>query len=373
MTVKLNINPNILSWAIEKFNLNIEDIYSKFPRLRQENSLTVKQAQSLAQKLNIPFGYLFLEQPPEQKRDLPFFRTANSDVEIDANTLEQIKILQKRQAWLSEFLQENDFPRLEFVGKFNLSTPNETILNDIYSRLDLKEGWTLDLPNRNKVIEYLVSKLEQNNIIVVFSSVVGNNNKRKISPNQCRGFVLVDDYAPFMFINSADWLSAQLFTLAHELAHIWLGQSVGFDYNFLLPADDQIERKCDAIAAEFLVPKNLILKFWDKDLGFESNLDKLYKVFKVSRLVIARRALDLHLINRDKFFEFYNMTKKKFAQKQSSDSGGNFYATQQKRLNRKFLHFIKDALQSRNLLYRDAYLLTGLKGKSFNQLLKNLH
>lgn len=95
-------------------------------------------------------------------------------------------------------------------------------------------------------------------LLPFFNGVVENNSHRKISVYECRGFVLVDEMAPFMFINNADWKSAQMFSIVHELAHIWTGHSAGFDFRRLQPADDPIEKLCDQIAAEFLVPEVVI-------------------------------------------------------------------------------------------------------------------
>ncbi len=372
MTVRVNINPNIVEWALNKISASKEEIYTLFPKLREEPKLTVKQAQTLAKKLKIPFGYLFLPAPPETSIDIPFFRTLGESSEIDTNVVELIKIFQQRQTWLREYLKDNYYPKLDFVGKYNINTPDQVIIDDIYKTLGLKRGWTLYSTNRSVVISTLIERLEEQNIIVVFNSVVGNNNNLKIPVSACRGFVLIDEYAPFMFVNSADWPAAQLFTIAHEIVHIWLGKSAGFDYDFLMPANDPLETKCDRIAAEFLVPKDIFLEMWKNELDFDKNLSHLSRKFKVSRLVIARRALDLRLITRDEFFAFYRHTKEALRGKENKETGGNFYATQQKRLSRKYLYYIKNAVQSGNLLYREAYLLTGLKGKTFNELLKKI-
>lgn len=96
----------------------------------------------------------------------------------------------------------------------------------------------------------MVLHIEDKGIITVFNGIVENNTSRPIPVDECRGFVW-DEMAPFMFINNADWKSAQMFTIVHELAHIWTGHSAGFDFRKLQPADDPIEILCDKVAAEF--------------------------------------------------------------------------------------------------------------------------
>jgi Zn-dependent peptidase ImmA (M78 family) len=106
--------------------------------------------------------------------------------------------------------------------------------------------------------DHLIKHVEDKGIITVFNGVVENNTSRPIPVDECRGFVLVDEIAPFMFINNADYKSAQMFTIVHELAHIWTGHSAGFDFRKLQPADDPIEVLCDKVAAEFFSSRKYI-------------------------------------------------------------------------------------------------------------------
>jgi Zn-dependent peptidase ImmA (M78 family) len=208
----------------------------------------------------------------------------------------------------------------------------------------------------------LVLHIEDKGIITVFNGVVENNGFRKIPVDECRGFVLVNEMAPFMFINNADWKSAQMFTIVHELAHIWTGHSAGFDFRKLQPADNPIEILCDKVAAEFLVPENSFNEVWD----YNPTIRYASRYFKVSEIVIARRALDTGKLTRQQFFAFYEeYSNREFAKKELQSSGGDFYATTKKRLSLTFASHINNAVKSGNLLYRDAYKLTSLKGDTF--------
>ncbi|HEY5705795.1 MAG TPA: ImmA/IrrE family metallo-endopeptidase [Terrimicrobiaceae bacterium] len=79
-------------------------------------------------------------------------------------------------------------------------------------------------------------------MLVVINGVVGNNNRRKLDPVEFRGFVLCDRYAPLIFVNGSDFKAAQMFTLAHEIAHLWLGRDDVFNLPDLQSGDSEIER-----------------------------------------------------------------------------------------------------------------------------------
>ncbi|RYX83396.1 ImmA/IrrE family metallo-endopeptidase, partial [bacterium] len=193
-----------------------------------------------------------------------------------------------------------------------------------------------------------------------------NNNHRQVNLEECRGFVLVNKFAPFMFINAGDGKAAQMFTIAHELAHIWIGASAGFDMQQMLPADDPIELLSDKVAAEFLVPTESFIRKWKEN----SDIRILARYFKVSPIVLARRALDIGKITKNSFFKWYADYKTEVKdKKENTSSGGDFYATQRKRLGLRYIAFIDKAVREQQLLYRDAYKLTGLKGDTYENFI----
>ncbi len=369
MRTEANINPDIIPWAITRAGYNIDDIISQKPNVGEwiagNKKPTVKQLEEFSKKVYLPFGYFFLPKLPSEKLPIPFFRSeANEKTETSINVFDTVLEIQRRQDWLRDYLTENEFDELDFVGKYKNETNVSRIVSDIRKTLDLPEMWASDFNTWQEALNHLSAQIEDKGILMVFNGVVGNNTHRKIPVEECRGFVLVDNYAPFMFVNNDDYKSAQMFTIGHELAHIWIGKSAGFDFRKLQPANDPNEILCDKIAAEFLVPEKAFNSIWEES----KSISKAAKTFKVSQIVIARRALDTGKINKSQFFRFYDeYSRAERYKKDNTGSGGDFYATAKNRVSVTFASHVNNALKANKLLYRDAYKLTGLKGDTFEK------
>jgi len=369
MKNEVSVNANVLIWAINRAGYELQTFTKKFPIiqlwLEGKRKPTIKQLEDFSKKVYLPFGYLFLPEPPKEKLPIPFFRTyGNQSDKVSINVYDTILLLQQRQDWLKNYLRDNDFSSLPFVGKFSNSEDIATIVADMRHTLQLPENWASRFKTWHDALDYLVTNIEDKGIITVFNSIVENNTHRPIPVDECRGLVLVDEYAPFIFINNADWKSAQMFTIVHELAHIWTGHSAGFDFRKLQPANDPVEKLCDKIAAEFLVPEVAFNKVWD----YNPNFSYAARYFKVSEIVIARRALDTGKISKSDFFSFYDeYSSREFEKKENQTPGGDFYETTKKRLSITFAIHVNWAVKSGKLLYRDAYKLTGLKGDTFEK------
>lgn len=373
MKNEVNVNANILSWAIDRAGHDLHAFTNKFPKVQEwlegKTKPTAKQLEDFSKKVYLPFGYFFLPEPPKENLPIPFFRSAgNQKSRININVYDTILLLQQRQEWLKDYLKDMGFQQLQFVGKYKNSTDVKAIVADIRQTLQLPENWASRFKTWQDAQDFLVTNIEDKGIITTFNSVVENNTHRLISVDECRGFVLVDDYAPFMFINNADFKSAQMFTIVHELAHIWTGHSAGFDFRRMQPANDPIEVLCDKVAAEFLVPQHVFDEVWNHN----TDINYAARYFKVSEIVIARRALDLHKITKAWFFDYYQkLSKRELAKKEGRSVGGDFYNTTKKRISITFASHVKQAVKSGNLLYRDAYKLTGLKGDTFENFFSN--
>jgi Zn-dependent peptidase ImmA (M78 family) len=368
MRTRIAVDPKILNWAIRRAGYSPSDFFAKLPDdekwIERDKKPTAKQLEKFSRRVHIPFGYLFLSEPPQEELPIPYFRTGSESTNASLELVDTYYILADRQNWLREYLEESGEERLRFVGRFRDSSNLKAIVQDIRKTLGLEEMWASHYRTWAEALDALAERIERAGIIVVFNSVVGNDTHRRVEVSECRGFVLVDEVVPFMFVNSADSKSAQMFTMAHELAHIWTGRSAGFDLRRLLPASDPGELLCDRVAAEFLVPIDAFEKVWAQ----YNDIAKCSRHFKVSELVVARRALDAGKISRRVFFNLYKeyigRDSERIANKQG---GGDFYSTARRRISLRFARYVYDAVRANRLLHREAYRLTGLKGRTFSE------
>lgn len=374
MKNEVDINNNILIWAVERAGFNVDYIAEKIPNftawLSGDKKPTIKQLEKFSQKVHVPFGYLFLKTIPAETIPIPYFKR-NDNNKVSLNVYDTVLILQQRMQWLHEYLQNLDEPALPYVGSMTQNRNINEVVQSIRTTLGLEKTWAKEFTSWEEALKNLTLRVEDAGINIVFNSVVGNNTHRTINVDECRGFVLTDEYAPFMFINSADSKAAQMFTVLHELAHIWIGRSAGFDLRELSAADDPIEKFCDKIAAEFLVPEEELKTQWDNN---NIEIKKLAHYFKVSQLVIARRLMDLTYINKDDFISFYSDYLKRIKERKKikKSSGGDFYKTQNRRIGTQFANFVRNAIKGNSILYRDAWQLTGLNGKTFDKFINQL-
>jgi Zn-dependent peptidase ImmA (M78 family) len=375
---RVEVRRDVLEWALQRSGRSIADLHGKFPKIHEwlagKRSPTLRQLENFAKVTLTPFGYLFMEKPPEIRLPIPHYRTINSDSPHipSPNLIETVHTMQRRQAWMREFLLDEGAEPLEFVGSANREQDRHDVAERIRSTLVLDADWASSFGKWEDALRDLKAAMERSGILVATNGVVGNNTHRKLQVAEFRGFVLVDEYAPLVFVNGADGKAAQMFTLAHELAHVFLGSSAAFDLRELKPSDNADERACNDIAAEFLVPEAAILGAWPKIGAAQQPFQVAARLFKVSEIVVARRALDLSLIDREVFLEFYRSYVSRLNKSKKPNSGGSFYDAQRSRLGTRFSEAVVHAARGGQLSYYDAYRLTGLHGQKFERYAEHL-
>lgn len=376
MTARVSVTSELLQWACERAGYEPDELAEDFPNfaawLDGARQPTFKQLEKFARKTRTPFGYFFLPSPPDEPLPLPDLRTVRDRPERPSpELLDTLYTMQRRQDWLRQELLAFEADPLDFVGSARLSDDPVGVGKEMRRYLGLVDGWAASVRTWNQATGELRKRIEELGVIAVINGAVGNNTHRPLDVEEFRGFALPDRFAPLIFVNGADAKSAQMFTLAHELAHIWLGtEGAGLSgFHDLRPGGSNVvERFCDQAAAELLVPAEELRERWTEVKRRDDRFQRMARSFKVSPIVAARRALDLHLIGREEFFEFYSeYTAKERSSKRSGRSGGDFYRTQNSRIGETFARFVYNAALEGRLSFKQAYDLTGLKGGAFQE------
>jgi Zn-dependent peptidase ImmA (M78 family) len=378
MVVRVAISREMLEWARERARLEISDLSSRFPKLAEweagSRKPTLKQLEQFAAATHTPLGYLLLQGPPEEPVPIPDFRTmAQTSVRRpSADLLDTIYQSQQRQTWFRDFSESGGGEALAFVGSLSTSDDSVGAARIISTAL----GFGVDVRGSSwtAALTRLIEQAEAIGVLVMVNGVVGSNTHRKLDPEEFRGFALVDDLAPVVFINGADTKAAQIFTLAHELAHMWLGETALSDANLEETPSNAIERWCNQVAAEFLVPLDDLSRGFDPTADLTSELDRLATRFRVSTLVVLRRLRDAGYIEANNYPMLYRAERARvLGLIGERGTGGNFYNTLPVRVSKRFARaLIASTLEGRTL-YRDAFQMLGFRKLStFRELSEKL-
>ena len=362
-----NINTDMLTWARERSGISVPDFARRCgiseERLREwesgERKLTFNQAMRFAEKAHVPFGYLFLAKPPEEVLPIPDLRTLEGQgvQRPSAELLDLVKLMMQRQEWYRDYLQQHFAEANPYVGRASYSDSVESIVEDIRACLGVEPH-----PTRGKWDDYyrdLVQRIESLGILVMRQGNLGHHS-RPLNVEEFRGFAIVDEYAPIIFVNHSDALGARLFTLIHELCHIWIGQSGISDGDTNTHRQEEV--LCNAVAAEFLVPAQEFRALWQHDSeSWEDNLPPLEAHFHVSTWALARRALTLNFISQQEYGRYIFEQKKHYEQRKGS-GGPTYYQTKKAQISRQFSQAVVGEALSGQLLLREAgELLGGIK------------
>ena len=381
--MKLTLKNRLLRWARERAGMDEETLARKIfgkhaadPERVKEwertGEVTYSRAEKIAEKTHTPFGFLFLDEPPEEKLPIQDFRTVGTThlKRPSPDLLDVIYECQRRQAWFREYLVKNGKAPLEWLGKHTVQTPIETTAHAIRTRIKIGAGLSTTIHSWRDNLTTHFEAAEESGILVMRNGVVGNNGSRALDVAEFRGFALYDEYAPLVFINTRDAKAAQLFTLVHEIAHIFLGVSALSNTLRTYSDGAAIETYCNQVAAEVLVPKEALIQRWRAVYNDDPFLKirRLAGEFKVSTLVLARRSKDAGFITNKDFEAFYEdeivaylkIDRPKKAE--GEESSGNFHNTLRARAGSRFCNALIANTLAGTTAYTQAFRLLGIKG-----------
>jgi Zn-dependent peptidase ImmA (M78 family)/DNA-binding XRE family transcriptional regulator len=363
MAEKAYITAKVFKWARESAKMTEEIAASKvavsIDKFKDwengEDFPTIRQAQTLAKAYRRPFALFFLPDVPTDFQPLQDFRKTGSK-ELSTSSIFIIREIQQKQAWISEVNEDNNENRVPFIGRFTIKDNPVLVAKDILATLNINP---LNYKSNNPIIEW-IDKAESNGIFISRTSFI--HSRLKLDSNEIQGFAIADDFAPFIFINSDDWNAPQLFTLVHELSHLWIAETgisndvepsiknVG-DYN-------PIELFCNEVAANALMPKEFIDSLDSKAFDNAKEVFKNAKMIGVSSFALLVRALNLNIISLSAYkqlkqladIEYNEFLKreeaKKIKQKEKEKRGGpNYFLLQLNRNSRLFTQTVLDAFR----------------------------
>lgn len=375
----VNIKPAMIKWARERNeSLDVESLRKTFPKLNVwengEAQPTLKQLEDFAKAVRIPIGYLFLNEPVQETLPTADFRTIKGDTAFSVNLRDTIYLCQERQNWYRDYARINAFAPLDFIGSVTTQDSPVLIARAMRIAMDFLLEDQKQSSDTNETLRRIREKIEDMGVLVMSSGIVGNNTHRSLNVAEFRGFALVDEYAPLIFINAKDSKAAQLFTLAHELAHLWLGESgVSNSITGVLPTL-RIEKWCNAVAAELLMPMDATRTEYISALALEENITRLVRHFKVSAFVVLYRLCHAGFIDETTLWKEYRKQEESFQHKKGpTQSGGDYYNNLGARVGRRFARVLLSSACEGQTLFRDAFHLLGVKAsKAFFTQAKRL-
>lgn len=332
------VTPQLIRWARRRYDLtpdaaaraiNVRSITAV--RLRawenDEGHPSFAQARKIAEKLHVPFGFLFLSSPPSLTIPIPDLRTVSGEPlgEPSPEFVDLTYDVLRKQQWFREYQEANDAEPVAFIGRFALGAEPKIVAADMAATLGINNDMRQGAYSWESFLRGLTRKAEAAGVLVLRSGVVGMNNFRKLRVKEFRGFAISDNLAPLVFINGQDAKSAQIFTLAHELAHLWIGTTgISNPRQDTVPGDqvNNIDRACDKIAVQLLVPEEDFKLRWEDIQDIATNADNLAEQYRVSAITVLRRALETKRITRDEFVDTYRQLVREA--RPPSGPGGNF-------------------------------------------------
>ena len=369
------MNYQILNAYFQNSNVPLEEMESKVSTnfkqfLSGEKEPTYNQLLKIAKKLDIPVGLLLINRTVAKPMSELNFRTINSyHLSNPSNyLLDTINEIRGKQ----EFLKSQISDQLDFIGEFSIKEDYLTVANSIRARLQLKEDY-YHFINRKEQFSFLRKKVNNLGVFVFLNGKVKDSSKKKLDINEFRGFVLSDKKAPIIFINQQDELNGRIFTLIHELTHLFIGDeeilgTQKFDSEF-----DKTETFVNYVTSEILVPNNYFLREYKSYNNVNESIDELSKIFKVSKFVIVRKLLENKFISQaeykqktDKLLKEYE--KYKELKKRRRKKGGNYTNNLRFRIDGMFVNYVENALNTQQISFTDAYNIIGVTYKGYKCL-----
>lgn len=339
---------------------------------------TIRQAKNLAKAYRRPFALFFLPDVPYDFTPLNDFRKKGSKP-LSSSSIFIIREIQQKQEWIKELYKENGEEPLPFVGRFSIEHDPAVVARDILTTLDINP-----LSYKpNSIILQWVRAAERKGIFVSRTGSI--HPRQKLDVEELQGFAIADPHAPFVFVNTTDWKSPQLFTLVHEIAHLWIEEtSISNEIKPGYGEKDKYhpaELFCNEVAANALMPREVVQSFNPSLFQTSMGVKKIANSLGVSTFAVLVRVLNLNIVSLPAYRQLKRQAEIDFAehiekeeqrkeiQKKKPDANApSYHLLQLNRNGALFTQTVLDAYRGGEIAPTEASGLLNVKINNFQKL-----
>jgi Zn-dependent peptidase ImmA (M78 family) len=389
------VNPDIICWARETAGLTLEEAAAKLSIHEARGASAVDRLAALesgdaeptrplltrmAKQYRRPLLTFYMTAPPRKGDRGQDFRTLPEDYsDTDEALLDAlIRDVKARQSMVRAMLEdEDDTEPLPFVGSERISHGVHVVLSSIRERIQINMAEFRAESSASDAFKLLRDQVEAAGIFVLLIGNLGSYHTA-LDVETFRGFALSDDIAPFVIINDQDAHSAWSFTLLHEVVHIWLGQT-GISG---LRAERSIEKFCNDVASEFLLPNSELEQLdIDDRKDLESAQTRISEFARNRNLSASMVAYRLHRIGtidfeswkslRDTFRKMWldRRNEQRVRVRDQDSHGPTYYPVRRHRIGKALLTLVSSMMRSGSITTYKAGKVLGVKAKNVQNLL----
>lgn len=378
-------NPDVFRWARESAGLEPE-VAAHAIGIVPASLIAIERGEKLPSRTTLAHmakAYrrslltLYLPAPPRKGDRGEDFRTvvAERTVEAEADLDALVRDLRARQSLVRTVLEDDEDVRpLEFVGSATMDVGVERLTRSIEQMLGVTRVQYRAQKDAESAFALLRAQAEHAGVFVMLAGNLGSHHSA-IPVEVFRGFAIADRIAPFIVINDGDAKAAWSFTLLHELAHLWLGAS-GVSGG---TPEKRIERFCNDVAGEFLLPRSEVLAIDMLGLRLDEQITVITEHanrWRVSRQMVAYGLFKAGLVSLDAWKELDAgiralwVAERRREKDQAKSSGGpTYYVLRRHRLGRAMLDFARHYVEAGTLSPSKAAKVLGVKPRAVYPLL----
>ena len=388
----VEVNPEILVWARETAGLTVEEAARKLALGNSRVSSaadklaamegghkepTRAQLSKMADQYRRPLLTFYLSRPPVKGDRGADFRTLSPDISARDEALLDalVREIRARQSMVRAVLEDDEeIEPLPFIGSHRIEDGREAVLASLQKLMDVSVQQYRAQANASAAFRLLRESAENAGIFVLIKGDLGNH-RTALDTSVFRGFSISDNLAPFVVINDQDARTAWSFTLLHETVHLLLGQT-GVS---AAQVGNDIERFCDGVAGDFLLPPVELSQLKIKTPGDFNSVDDGISEFanarKISRRMVTYQASRAGVISWEMCEQLIALYRKQWrdSRAKSAESGGSgpsFYVFRRHRLGNRIINWVRLMLAADVLSTSGAARILGVKSRQVHTILE---